>query len=537
MVCSLVWPTIQPAQAAAVELKRQVVLSSGRPAAGARVDIWIFDGTTTRVKEHKTLRLPPDGWLRAQIEFPPSPADTVIDDHMGRRASYNRHYLVVDAPGVPVAVVPIHEATPRLQGWDQPLKLEGGGVITGRTQSGGKAVAGATVAVMWMNGILLHSLDGKVNNPGLQAMSTQDGTFKLRPLLLDHVGHPQDRVWPLCSLLARARAGSSLLLGTAPEVSPVPAGSGASAQHSATIPLGGTWTARGRVTDEVSGKAVSGARVEIATRSLWPLSPATTNARGEWRISGIPPNRKMVAVATHASTSVGWALVGADNGADNGATVGEPAPRLDETALQRRGLDQVQIRVKPLAVVEGQVEEEGTGRMPATIFPRRNMAAEVLVRYDWGEEVGNRKVGGGLVRAALAADGRFPLALPVGQHTLGISVPRYEVTEQPVLQVPATGLKGLRLQVRKRPAFFIQLSHPRLAERKDLSITIITDREFSNGISVENGLWSHTARQWGDTLKIKVKEGSGRNISTLLETVLTAKAEPWPQIVSLPDEY
>jgi hypothetical protein len=74
----------------------------------------------------------------------------------------------------------------------------------------------------------------------------------------------------------------------------------------------------------------------MATHSQWPLAPATTNARGEWEISGIPPNHKMVGVATHAKTSVGWAIVG------------EWESPLDEAVHQPRVFDKVGVRVKPL---------------------------------------------------------------------------------------------------------------------------------------------------------------------------------------------
>ncbi len=85
--------------------------------------------------------------------------------------------------------------------------------------------------------------------------------------------------------------------------------------------------------------------------------------------------------------------------------------------------------------------------------------------------------------------------------------------------------------------FFVRFTHPRVAEVQGISVLIVAaDREFSNGIAVKNGLWSHTAQQWGDTLKIKVTKGSGRNVFTLLETVLIANPEAWPQVVPLPDE-
>ncbi len=519
VLCGCLSLTLRPLQAEPVELVRQVLLADGKPAADAQIDIWIFDGATTRVQEHKTLHLPPDGWLHTQVEIPASPADTIVDDHMGRRAIYNRHYLVADAPGAPVVIVPLQPSTPQEPGWKQPLRLAGGGTIAGHVQGGGKPVAGAAVSVMWMNGILLGSLGGEVKNPALQAIADKDGAFALRPLRVEPIGYIHEQVTPLCSLLAQAKVDGSLLLGTVPEVSPVPLGNVADARYSPSIFLGGTWTARGRVTDELSGKAVEGARVEIASDSMWPVAPALTNARGEWEIGGIAPSFKVVAVATHAKTSVGRAIVG------------EPQNRLDEAARQPRLFDNVEIRVKPLAAFEGRVEDENTGTMPAPLFPNRKMASEVLVRYDWGEQMGNSKVGGGLVRAPIAADGHFSLALPLGQQTIGVSVPGYEATERPTLQIPAAGLKNVTLKIRKRPAFFIQLSHPRLAEMKDISVAEISDREYAPAL-VSDGLWYKFAQKWGDTLKIKVKKGTGRDMTTLLETVLTAKPDAWPNTVA-----
>jgi hypothetical protein len=417
LLCSLLCGAARPMQAVPVQLNRQVLLEDGRPAIAAKVDLWIFDGSTTNVKEHRTVRLPADGWLRAEIDVPTSPSDSVIDDHMGRRAIYNRHYMVIDAPGAPIIIVRIPERTSRSEteyrpvGWDTPITLTRGNKVVGSTRSGGKPVSGAKVSVMWLNGFLLNSLDGKVSNAALQTTAGKDGKFAIRPFRLLHDGHSFDEPTPLCTLVARATVGGEALVGSVGEVSPVPPAVAPIPRYNPVISLGGTWTARGRVLEEESGKPVSGARVEMATYSAWPLSAATTNVRGEWEIGNIPPNFQMAVAATHPTHSVG------------SAKVGERLSRIDDAARKPRIFNNVEIRVRSLVTVEGQVEDEATGQAPISVFPHRTVGNQVLVRYAWGEKIGNDNVGGGLVRADIAADGRFSLAVPAGEQVLGLNVP------------------------------------------------------------------------------------------------------------------
>lgn len=527
-VCGLCLGIVLPGSAEVIELNRQVFLAGDKPAVGATASVYVFDGSTTQLKQTQKVTVGEDGWLRVKVDIPPSPSETVLDDHMGRRAIYNRHYMLVDAagastaPDAPVAIVPIHSYSHKERGWANPLRLEKGATINGKVFHEGKPVAGAQVSMVWMRGILINSLDKSVQNPALQAQSGADGSFAIRPVILDHAGHPHDAQFPLCSLLAEKKVGTETLYGSMAEVSPVPPTTAPNPIYNPSLSLAGTWKLRGTVVNEATGKPVAGATVEVATRSMWPLSPVKTDATGAWEATGIPPNREVFAVATHPNTSVGVVRA---------VSEGNPA---DAASGKSRTIGGLTITVKPMARLSGRVEEEGTGKLPPPMFPNREVP-EVMVRASWGEQFGNSKVGGQLVRGPIAADGTFSMMVPVGEVSPGLNVPGYIFAERPTVQLTSAGQKDLILKIKKKPAFYVRLESPEPEGLKDLSIVTIREdgTEVSTG-SLQNNSWYSNARQWGDTLKIRVRKGYGRDIKGIKDVTLTADPAQWPQIITVP---
>jgi hypothetical protein len=69
---------------------------------------------------------------------------------------------------------------------------------------------------------------------------------------------------------------------------------------------------------------------------------------------------------------------------------------------------------------------------------------------------------------------------------------------------------------------------------KGLSVDVV--ESTSGSASLENGLWRKSAKNWGETLKIRVLQRSGKDVTVLLETEVAARPEHWPQIITLPGE-
>jgi len=529
VVLSLLAISGRGASADKIQVTRKVLLPDGKPAAGIPILIRTFDLQESRLgKEIKTVT-DAEGVFAAEVEIA---SQEEITRAKGRPPQLG--YVIVDAPDSVLTLINLNLWRDSNSRWREPLRLGAGYVLGGRVTAQGKPVAGADVALSSLSGWWVNDPSAGIATPQLTTKSGADGNYETRPVLLAGNASFDDNGYIMGSAVASATIEGQHLSGSTANqvlvrVGAPPAHPGARGD----IALGSTWTARGKVVNALNGQPVAGATVRVAARSVTPLTPATTNANGEWEVTGIPPVFEMLATATHPQMSIGW------------APIGERLGQLDDQARQPKTFGDVLIKLRPMTTITGRVVEEETGQMPVAVLPGWNVARQARTLYERGTQFGNEMLGRGWVEVPLQPDGQFSLPVAVGENSVSVEVPLYEAVEPRLnLNIGPEGQKELLLKVRKRPYFYVRLEAERPEEMKDLSISMRSEKypadKYPEGVSTgqyRNGDWATPAGKWGETVEIRVRRGSGKDFKEIVPwTKITADPKNWPLVIRLPQQ-
>lgn len=497
------------------------VTRDGQPIVGVPVTVRCFDPETGRQRPPIRLRTDEQGQVNAKIEVA-SAAERNAASSAGRTPP--RDYLMADVPDAPLIVAELNAFRPNAYNRIRQLRVGKAYVLRGIVTRGKDGIANAEVALTNVNGLPLNDPERDVATLQMVGQSGADGKFVLRPLQLEGNTYLQENYSVMASAIATLKSeGKTLragLMGHPLEEASQPPHE----QAAAHFLLANTWTARGRVVNSLNSQPIPGAQITAKAYSAWTIEPATSNAKGEWELTGIPPQFEFYAVASHPDYGTAWTQVGERYGS------------LGPAEQEAKVFSGAEMRMRPMTTLRGRIVDEQTAQFPVLVDEKWPTPPTVGALYSEGA-TGSRynNFARGITTAPVATDGTFALPVAVGDNTVYPHIAYYEPVERAYsFQVGEKGAGDVVIKVHKSPYFVVRFEAGNPADLAQLSVTDITTNpqgvSYGTNPQAPTYLWATRAKAWGQEMKLRVRYGNGATY----ETTVTADPKNWPQLVKLP---
>lgn len=312
------------------------VVRDGQPVVGVPVTVRCFDPATGRQKPPVHLVTDERGRINSKVEVA-SAQERNVASTAGRTAPND--YLVVDVPDAPLIVAELSAFRPNAYNRLQQLRVGKAYVLRGQVWSNKNGVANAEVALSYVNGLPLNDPEREIATPQMVGKSAADGKFALRPLQLEGNTYLQENFSIMASAIATSKTDGQILraglMGHPLQEASQPADERAAAHFI----LANTWTARGRVVNALDDKPIPGVQITAKVVSAWPIQPSISNTKGEWELTGIPPQFEFYAIATHPDYGVAW------------SPAGERYRQLGPAEQQAKVFDGAELRMRPMTTL------------------------------------------------------------------------------------------------------------------------------------------------------------------------------------------
>lgn len=504
----------------AVRISQTVLLPDGRPAVGARVTIRTVVSQTGTLKKELNVVTDATGAFSTDVDVDKT------DNPLQMKG-----YVIVDAPGNALTFENVGEVQRRSSSHEGPLRLTSGGVLSGTvTTQNKRPVADAIVTLHWFSVGYTHwSLNDTgagFATPGLIGKTASDGTWTMRPVAIEEQTFGNGKAFLHAELSATAKIGSGTWAGST-ELVPQTVGAPSPDRPDPfrQIVLYPTVTVRGQVVNAETGKPVAAAKLKLEAypgRVVGTIPTVTSNAAGRFEFDDVPAVFELFVTASHPHLSQGWTRV----------TPQTPRMVIDGTGPHT--YDSILVSLHSCATVSGRIIENETGQPPS---PADLQNAILRAGYNDSFNDGDIRVGGFGVTTSVRPDGTFSFQTAVGANDIHLGRALYLAENRPLsLDVPAEGLKGFVLKVRKEPYFYVRFAVPDATRLKETEVFMRREPtgEGSQVGGVPQGTWTWPAQNWGDKLEIRVTRGSYQTLHELLPwTEITASPTHWPLTIAL----
>ena len=501
-------------------ITQTLLLPSGQPAVGAKVEIRTVHDETGALKKELNIVADATGTFSADVDLDRTTHPLQL-----------KGYVIIDAPGTALAFESIDEVQGRSFRHEGLLRLRTGGILSGTvTTSERTPVANATVTLhefsvgpsYWR----LNDAGAGFVTPEMVTKSASDGTWALRPVAIEEQTFGNGQAFLRAELSATAKVKNETWAGST-ELVPQEASTPPPARPDPfrQIVLYPTVTVRGQVVNAETGKPIAGAKLKIAAYpdSITVTIPAATSEpAGHFMFANVPAVFELFVTASHPDLSQGWTRITPET------------PRMVIDGTGPRVYDNVLVTLHSTATISGRIIDTETGQPPSPVGLR---SATLYAYYNDSFNDGYIKVGGFGVRANIQPNGIFSLQTALGSNDIQINCFPYGPDWSSLhINVAADGIKNFVIKVHKMPCFYVRfaISSPsRLYETEIHIRKESTNDDFEEG-SAEQGIWTKTAQHWGDKLEIRITHGNNQNLQELLPwTEITASPDHWPLIIPI----
>lgn len=510
---------LRPALADKLIIKRQILLPGDKPAAGARVLLRSLNTASGTLKQDMRLVADGDGRIDAVMEV----------DKSDFGSERNNGYLMIDSPDAALTFEEFSNLPHHGNDRTDLIRASAGFPVTGKVVTNqGTPVAGARIVVHGFSAVPLNVQNLGIGTPEMTGQSQADGSYTLRSMAFNLQtfgnGDPVIRLvvsatttingetwmgWTQDMVVSRARTAAD---------KPDPF---------AVLTLYPTARVHGKVVRQTDHSPVEGAIVRLVAHPngvVGALPPVTTDGRGMFEFRDVPAVFQLFAEVSHPALSNGWTRIGEDRLAI-----------FNRNAIATKIYDQVNVRLRSLAILKGRLVEEATGQ-PPSVEP--GMKQHLSAVYEEGYNDGYISVGHSSTQTVIGEDGRFEIKVAAGYNQLLLFSNLYRPLQRPaMLDVPASGVNDWVFRVAKQPSFYVRFKVDDPAALTGVEVFKRSKAEEGDGSQVgflRDGYWARATQNWGDKTQIRLMRLRGNQRQELLPwTELTADEKQWPREISL----
>jgi 5-hydroxyisourate hydrolase-like protein (transthyretin family) len=472
-------------------VKRQILLTDGTPAVGAKVTVRLF-GADGLWQQDIPATTDQDGRFRVAAEIPPPSSDPTKPSPSS--------YVIVDAPDSALMLALANWRQPLLRG-AQPtyvLRLQPPFEFAGTAVGADKApLAGVKVSLSYLSGNngapwRLNYAPAKVTTPEATALSGAEGSFKLRGIVVEKDSMMTGYFYATAPGLSTRYLP---YINWRPDTPPF------------TIMLVPTVSFGGTVTD-TEGKGVPGASVRLIgdpEDAVRQQTSVTTDAQGRFTFPNLP---QLDAVYVHASHP-------------------QYASRWQEVDLKQPQAP-VTVALPALTTISGKIIDEDTGQPP--VAPRLwvQTASGTLASTPRSMVSLPKDIHG----VAVGPDGVFTVPACVGENNVSVGQFCYALPRGYALTVPPGGLQDVELRVQKTPGYYLKVEGA-ADKLNGLSFQLRRAdlKPFMPGTNiVQQGTCAWSAREWGEQVEIQFYRDR-QPVTDWLP--ITADKAAWPRVIEI----